>query len=296
MERSITKKKPWSVRRRAFRIWQQRPHQVTPLSTEQHTCQSCKTVYVGNYCPRCGQSHTVGRFSFKKAFLLFADVWGMGNRGMFHSLRDLVLRPGYMIRDYICGCQSAYFPPFKMFFILATFSLLLSNGIHLTDDAATKEDAEEFDVELKDKAETNDMVKYYFRRGAKAVSHFEKNNPTISSFLLLLFISAPLYLFLKKAPAIQGLTYPEYAVAMIYTANMNSIYNLLAQLMPFPMLSSILRLFAVYMIIVALSQFTGFKKGRILFYLVCTSFISIFCITIIIVSLVLTLMALTGRL
>jgi hypothetical protein len=25
----------------------------------------------------------------------------MGNRGMFRTLRDLILRPGYLIRDYI---------------------------------------------------------------------------------------------------------------------------------------------------------------------------------------------------
>ena len=52
------------------------------------------------------------------AFLNFLDVWGLGNRGMFRTIRDLVLRPGYMIRDYLKGMQMAYFPPFNMFFLL----------------------------------------------------------------------------------------------------------------------------------------------------------------------------------
>ena len=124
----ITNKQKWAAWRRAFRIWQRKPHEVAPLSTESHECNSCGTTFTGNYCPRCGQSASIGRFSFKKTFLLFLDVWGLGNRGMFHSIRDLILRPGYMIRDYISGKQSAYFPPFKMFFLLVALSLLVEHG------------------------------------------------------------------------------------------------------------------------------------------------------------------------
>ncbi len=47
--------------------------------------------------PPCGQSARIGRYSFRKAALLFLDVWGLGNRGLFRTLRDLLLRPGYMI-------------------------------------------------------------------------------------------------------------------------------------------------------------------------------------------------------
>ena len=101
------------------------------MSGEQHTCSTCGTVFVGNYCPRCGQSAKIGRYSFRKAFLLFIDVWGLGNRGMFHTLRDLLLRPGYMIRDYLSGMQMAYFPPFKMFFLLSTLSILVSSGLNI---------------------------------------------------------------------------------------------------------------------------------------------------------------------
>ena len=97
LTRDKERRKKWL---RAFRIWQHRPYALKPLSEERHTCASCKTEFIGNFCPRCGQSAGVGRFSFKKAALLFLDVWGVGNRSMFRSIRDLVLRPGYMIRDY----------------------------------------------------------------------------------------------------------------------------------------------------------------------------------------------------
>ena len=117
----------WKV----FSRWQRLPHRVKPLSTAEHDCPTCHTHYQGNFCPRCGQSAAVGRYSFKKAFLLFLDVWGMGNRGMYHTLRDLMLRPGYMVRDYLMGMQMAYFPPFKMLFLLTTLSIIVANGLNI---------------------------------------------------------------------------------------------------------------------------------------------------------------------
>ena len=127
----LTNKEKRAAWLRAFRMWQRRPYEVAPLKNERHVCSSCKTEFTGNYCPRCGQAAEVGRFSFKKALMLFLDVWAIGNRSMLRSLRDLMLRPGYMIRDYLSGMRSAYFPPFKMFFLLAAFSLVVEYGFDL---------------------------------------------------------------------------------------------------------------------------------------------------------------------
>jgi hypothetical protein len=118
-------------RYKRFKEWEQQPHEVAPLSEDEHVCATCGTRFEGNYCPRCGQSARIGRYSFKKALLLFLDVWGVGNRGMFRTLRDLILRPGYMIRDYLRGMQMAYFPPFKMFFLLFTLSILIQSGLNI---------------------------------------------------------------------------------------------------------------------------------------------------------------------
>ena len=126
-----------------FREWKLHPHQVAPLSEEQHECATCGTHYEGNYCPRCGQSARIGRYSFKKAILLFLDVWGLGNRGMFRSIRDLILRPGYMIRDYLRGMQMAYFPPFKMFFLLLALWLVVDSGLNIQLVNRDKQNEEE---------------------------------------------------------------------------------------------------------------------------------------------------------
>ena len=156
----ILDKKKRPVWLRAFRQWQHRPSLLAPLSDAIHQCASCGEEYQGNYCPRCGQSCQVGRFSFKKALMLFLDVWGMGNRSMFRSLRDLVLRPGYLIRDYIGGMQSAYFPPFKMFFVLAALAVLVEHGCSVspTDTDAKLENGQMVEQVDGDRNEDRDEV------------------------------------------------------------------------------------------------------------------------------------------
>jgi len=85
---------------------------------EHHVCNHCGYGYEGRYCPQCGMSSQHARFTFSRLTSNFLDIWGFGNRPMFRSIRDLLWRPGYMIRDYLEGHHLSYFPPFKMLAVL----------------------------------------------------------------------------------------------------------------------------------------------------------------------------------
>jgi hypothetical protein len=226
---------------REFKEWQQRPYQVAPLSQESHTCTTCGTSYQGNYCPRCGQSSRIGRYSLKVAFLLFLDVWGLGNRGMFRSIRDLLLRPGYMIRDYLGGMQMAYFPPFKMFFLLATLSILVNGGLNIKGDnqfeTAVQSYERTFDMSIrtvpadenasvetgKDKAdiELQDRI----NNNVRSFIRFVFDHQAIIELVWLLVLSLPLYVLFRNCPAIPDLYYTEFFVAMVYITNMMNIVS-----------------------------------------------------------------------
>ena len=283
MLKLLTDNHDLAVRMRAFRIWQQTPHALAPVSDELHTCRSCGTRFQGNYCPRCGQSAAVGRFSFKTAFLLFLDIWGMGNRGMFRSIRDLMLRPGYMIRDYVSGRQSAYFPPFKMFFILMTISLLISHGFSLNleeerQQPATVEQNAPKEISLNGKVIDNQATRFV-REVPKVMMALEKKSPSLFAFVMLVLVSGPLYLFFRRCPAIPDLRYSEHLVALVYTSNMYSLYQIFSSLTS-GIISDILKLMAVIMIFIALKQFTGYSKRRLLGYI---SLTILFFLTVVIV-------------
>ena len=331
----ITNKQKWAVWLRAFRIWQRKPHEVAPLSTESHDCCSCGTTFTGNYCPRCGQSARIGRFSFKKALLLFIDVWGLGNRSMFRSLRDLILRPGYMIRDYIGGKQSAYFPPFKMFFLLTALSLLVEHGFSFgldenkedakieattvqnepeqetgdeketvqTDQKQVEQDKKETTQSQAEEKEDNEWKRGYkdattdkgeevdvdnsptirtITSFVEKTNTLRKKNPAIFSLFWLIVWSLPLFIFFRTTPNIPKLRYPEFVVSLVYTSNMYSLISVVGKLLS----SNIFEIIAALMVFVALKQFSGYSKLRLLGYIILSSIITVIALVALIVAIV----------
>lgn len=101
-----------------------RVRQITPVITQDtHTCTNCGTEFCGRYCPQCGLRATLMRLKLKNLFFNFMDIWGMGSRPMFRTIKEMFTRPGYMIRDYLMGHQPLYFPPFKMLVVFTVIFL-----------------------------------------------------------------------------------------------------------------------------------------------------------------------------
>ena len=272
-----------------FKEWQQQPHQVAPLKDEHHECATCGTHYEGNYCPRCGQSARIARYSFKNAFLLFIDVWGLGNRGMFRSIRDLILRPGYMIRDYLTGMQMAYFPPFKMFFLLIALSLLIDSGLnirgvnrieeqeHTTTIISNQIAGKEVQSAAKDKQLNPNAVQQQakaetvqkdaekdndekFERATENVSKWIKKHRESVDLIGLLLFSLPLYLLFRRSPALPDIRISECFVAMVYITNMIIIYGLIPSLFCFSLKAeAIYDVLSVLLVIIPIKQLSGYS-------------------------------------
>ena len=194
--------------------------------------------------------------------------------------------------------QSAYFPPFKMFFLLTALSLLIEHGFdfgveekevdtkqNLIETVKKKKglsDAEADSIAslLQEKiAERESQASGVYKNGEKVDNRYvndglnfmkfmnvlRKKNPAIFSLLTLLLVSVPLYfLFFRRSPAVQDLRYSEFFVALVYVSNVYTLYAIIGKLIP---LASIL---AVLMVFVAFKQFSGFSKRRVFVYFVLT--------------------------
>ena len=248
---------------RRFKEWQQRPYQVKPLSEDGHVCPTCGTQFEGNYCPRCGQSSKIGRYSFKNAFLLFLDVWGLGNRGMFRTIRDLILRPGYMIRDYLQGMQMAYFPPFKLFFLLIALSLLVESGLNIKGVNRFEESMEMFDkIELENTQKVDEVGKQVtsdFLKKTREATIWINNHMTIVLLVLLLLFSGPLYLFFRHCPNLPDMRFSEFFVAIIYFTDMWNIYSIIVAFLG---ISLYYESFIPILAIIPLKQLSGYSYWR----------------------------------
>ena len=272
---------------REFLEWQRRPHQVAPMSEEHHRCHTCGQEFQGNYCPRCGQSAMIGRYSFKKALLLFLDVWGLGNRGMFRTLRDLILRPGYMIRDYLSGMQMAYFPPFKLLFLLTALALVVESGFNLKGQNYFELQREEVKksttvymdlgegTELPaDQQQYNEQVEKY----ALVFLEYQQRFPNVTTLCLLLFLSGYLYYFFRRCPNIPDLRYSELMVALVYSVNFQSIFQILTELLCLGMgVQYVLQLLPI----IPLKQMSGYSWLRCIWY-VALSFLMLMVMIVII--------------
>ena len=254
---------------KAFCEWQRRPSHIPQMVEEHHRCGTCGQEFQGNYCPCCGQSAKIGRYSFKNALLLFLDVWGMGNRGMFRTLRDLILRPGYLIRDYISGMQMAYFPPFKLLFLLTALLLVVDSGVNLKGEdylanyhEKTVKTGNSFAKKDKQKETTRDER---WDRVIVKLREFRESNPAFFWVALLFVLSLPLYLFFRKCPNIPDLRFSELLIAMVYTWGMHTIYEIVLTF--FCVYDDTVSEVALLLFIIPLKQLSGFKWWRTSLYL-----------------------------
>lgn len=210
-------------RLRRFREWQQAPRSVEPLSDEQHACLNCDTEFQGNYCPRCGQSAKVReKMSLWKTILLFIDVWGVGNRGMFHTLRDLLLRPGYMICDYLRGKRFAYFPPFQLLFFLTTLSLLADSGFNILHVDYTQS----FHIDIFEPQSSAETIVNRFLGLWNWVTDVQERYPALFRLGVMTITCGFYFIWFGKSKIIGKLSYHEFFLAMVYMVNMANIYSI----------------------------------------------------------------------
>jgi hypothetical protein len=85
-------------------------------------CKACGTSGSGNFCSSCGQSFKTSRITLPA---LLHDVFHFFThleKGFGYTLKQLIIAPGTMQRDYLEGARSRHQKPFSMFFICATIA------------------------------------------------------------------------------------------------------------------------------------------------------------------------------
>lgn len=125
-----------------FSIFLEKTHQKAVSShhlRHDKTCLNCGATVEERFCTRCGQEnlepketvgHIVGHF--------FEDITHFDGK-FFVTVKDLILRPGFLTREYGAGRRAKYLNPIRMYiFISAVFFLTLFAGKseHQAEDQA----------------------------------------------------------------------------------------------------------------------------------------------------------------
>jgi hypothetical protein len=93
-------------------------------------CKNCGHDFHGNYCPECGQNAHTERID---AHFFLHDIPHSVlhiDKGFFFTFKELIVRPGHAIREYLDGKRVRHFRPLAYLLLLSTISTLVDKLIH----------------------------------------------------------------------------------------------------------------------------------------------------------------------
>lgn len=119
------------LRYKLIRIKRHQRRYVRSMPPYAH-CKNCGHELHGQYCSVCGQHAFIANQPFKDSVLSYLDTNYAVDKQLGHTMRDLLLRPGYLAREYMNGRIARQVHPFKLYFFASI--LLFGILVPLTQD------------------------------------------------------------------------------------------------------------------------------------------------------------------
>lgn len=94
-------------------------------SHEHHHCNNCGGDFIGNFCPTCGQKWNVDNITWHNLQQDIMDYKGINTLSPIFTLWQLMLRPGYLIGDYIRGKRQLCYSPLKLLVLVGAVAVLV---------------------------------------------------------------------------------------------------------------------------------------------------------------------------
>jgi hypothetical protein len=94
-------------------------------------CTNCLKPGEGNYCEYCGQKMNIERVSLKELAREFVySLTHAGKKGLFYTIKELFVRPGTVIQQFLEGQRKSLYPPMSYLILTATISTFLTLKYH----------------------------------------------------------------------------------------------------------------------------------------------------------------------
>jgi len=169
---------------------------------EKTKCLNCGELVIGNYCHHCGQKKINPKLTWR---VLFNDLqhrlFGFDN-AFVHTVKDLTIAPGQVVKTYLQGNRVRYVGPVGYFFLLITIFVLLISFLDIDMAAYTKS--------VTDTMQETESKKQQMAQHEVIVFVFD--NLRIVRFLMVpFFIAATWVIFYNKR-----YNFLETAVAVFY--------------------------------------------------------------------------------
>jgi hypothetical protein len=142
-----------------------------------------------NFCANCGQPTPVHRFTTKHFLHEGFHAFTHADKGLFNLLKELLIRPGVVAREYIAGKRKKYFNPFTFFLILAAF-YVFAGSLKMASTHELDQTIPVQIIQIKNPVAKQQAIDTY-KRGMKAKLFMTKYSNTVAMvavpFFALLF-------------------------------------------------------------------------------------------------------------
>lgn len=215
-------------------------------------CANCGCKLDGNYCSNCGQSARVGRIDLHEIVHEFLHGVFHVDKGILFTAKELTLRPGQTIRNYLAGKRTNYFKPLAYLFLLSTIYIVLiqfsniSLATEFIEGHLTNDVNEEIAVTIEKQINaTNVLFEFLINRFA------------IINLLMLPVMALLSYVCFRK----QNYNYGEHLVINSYISGhiilVNFIVIALAYFIPnsFSTLTILTYVFYIYMYVMTFNSY-----------------------------------------
>ncbi|MBC8478227.1 DUF3667 domain-containing protein [bacterium] len=89
-------------------------------------CLNCDTeVGDAKFCPQCGQLNSDRKISLRRLFGDFIGDYFSFDSRILHSLRPLLLKPGFLTHEYLAGRRTRYILPLRFYIFTAALLFLV---------------------------------------------------------------------------------------------------------------------------------------------------------------------------
>ena len=182
------------------------------------TCQNCDHEFTGRYCNQCGQRADTHKINWHYIWHEIPhSVWHLDS-GILFTLRELITRPGYTIRDFLDGKRVKHYRPLALLLILGAILVFASHSLNVSF------------IESGQKAmgtSTPANASKGFATFQQNLNQFIEKNQTIISIAMIPLYAFWFWLLFRR----RGYNYPEMLVTQTFIANFNFMASLIIVLL-----------------------------------------------------------------
>ena len=89
-------------------------------------CKNCNQIVQENFCAHCGQNTKVSKLNLPNFLSEVSESVFQIDKGFFYTLKELFVRPGHSIREYLAGKRKNHFKPIAYAITISTIYFLIS--------------------------------------------------------------------------------------------------------------------------------------------------------------------------